>query len=204
KSESTEDFSIGVGIELGLQEHLVDRHKELVTTRPFDFVIGSIHQVNKMDPYYDDFYEGRTTLDALTEYLECTLRNLELFHDIDTLGHLDYIVRYASRVSGQHVTIDVEKYNDILEAIFKLLIDNDICLEVNTGAFRHGLPEPNPSVELLQFYYNLGGHLLTLGADAHTPEHVALKFEKIPTILKSIGFSSFQHYKQRKPTDIPL
>ncbi|MBQ2578440.1 MAG: DUF89 family protein, partial [Lachnospiraceae bacterium] len=83
KSESTEDFSIGVGIELGLQEHLVDRHKELVTTRPFDFVIGSIHQVNKMDPYYDDFYEGRSIEDALTEYLECTLRNPELFHDIE-------------------------------------------------------------------------------------------------------------------------
>ena len=204
KSESTEDFSVGVGIELGLQEHLVDRHKELVATRPFDFVIGSIHQVNKMDPYYDAFYEGRTIEDALTEYLECTLRNLERFHDIDTLGHLDYIVRYASRFSGEHITIDIEKYNDILEAIFKLLIDNDICLEVNTGAFRHGLPEPNPSIELLTFYHELGGRLLTLGADAHTPEHVALRFDAIPALLKDIGFTSLMHFERRRGTEIAL
>ncbi len=97
EEESNKDFSIGVGIELGLQEHLAKEHTAILSSNDFDFVIGSIHQVNKMDPYYDSFYEGRTMDEALNEYLECTLRNLEAFHDIDTLGHLDYIVRYATR-----------------------------------------------------------------------------------------------------------
>ncbi|MCR4999402.1 MAG: histidinol-phosphatase HisJ family protein [Lachnospiraceae bacterium] len=201
---STDDFSVGVGIELGLQEHLVKEHTSIIEGNDFDFVIGSIHQVYKKDPYYDSYYEGRSVDEALTDYLECTLRNLEVFHNIDTLGHLDYVVRYASRFMNKRIVIDVAKYKDILEAIFQLLIKNNICLEVNTGGYRHGLPEPNPSIELLTFYRDLGGHLLTLGADAHKPEDVAIQFEAVPDLLKSIGFQSITHFTSRRGTEIGL
>ena len=201
---STSDFSIGVGVELGLQEHLADKHQLLLNEENFDFVIGSIHQVHKKDPYYDSFYEGREPYDAFKEYLECTLDNLNAFHNIDTLGHMDYVVRYAKRFYGPEVALHVADFKDIIEAIFQLLIKNDICLEINTGGYRHGLPEPNPSVELLQFYRELGGHLLTLGADAHKPEHVALEFQRIPTLLKDLGFTSMVHFTNRRGTEIEL
>ncbi len=75
---------------------------------------------------------------------------------------------------------------------------------MNTGAYRSGLSEPNPSIELLKFYHAIGGRLLTIGADAHKPEHVGLRFEQIPTLLKDIGFSSYVHFQGRRGTEIAL
>lgn len=204
RDESISDFSIGVGVELGLQEHLVEKHQTLLQEHDFDFVIGSIHQVHKKDPYYDSFYEGRECIEAFKEYLECTLDNLKAFHNIDSLGHMDYVVRYAKRFYGPDATLQIANFQELIEAIFELLIQHDICLEVNTGAYRHKLGEPNPSIELLKFYRACGGHLLTLGADAHKPEHVALEFERIPSLLKDIGFDSIIHFQNRQGSEVGI
>ena len=49
---------------------------------PFDFVIGSLHLVNGMDPYYGKAFEGRTDADvyrdAFLETLECISRSATL------------------------------------------------------------------------------------------------------------------------------
>lgn len=204
-SECSDDsFHIGVGMELGLQEHLVSKHQELLSNYDFDFIIGSIHQVNKQDPYYDSFYDKRDAAGAFREYLEATYDNLNAFHDIDTLGHLDYIVRYAKRFFGEDTALLSSDFPELLEAIYRFLIAHDISLEVNTGAYRCGLTEPNPSIELLQFYYDCGGRAITIGADAHKPEHVGLAFEQLPELLRSVGFTTYRHYQGRTPSELPL
>ena len=37
-------------------------------------------------------------------------------------------------------------------------------------------------------YRELGGEIVTVGADAHRPEHVAYDFERAGEILRSCGF----------------
>lgn len=41
KEKYREKILVLAGIELGMQEHLVDRYEELLKKYPFDFVIGS-------------------------------------------------------------------------------------------------------------------------------------------------------------------
>ena len=50
-------------------------------------------------------------------------------------------------------------------------------IEVNTAGFKYGLGHPNPTEAVLLRYHELGGEILTLGADAHAPEHVAYAFD---------------------------
>ena len=45
----------------------------------------------------------------------------------------------------------------------------------------------------------LGGEIVTIGADAHRPEHVAFDFDKAGEILISCGFSYYAEFKGRKP-----
>ncbi|MBR1628124.1 MAG: histidinol-phosphatase HisJ family protein, partial [Lachnospiraceae bacterium] len=101
-AHSDEHFRIRVGIELGLQTHLVDEHTHMLHEQDFDYVIGSIHQIDGIDPYFDSYFEGRSFHDAYLDYFETTIENLEVFSDFDSLGHLDYICRYGQRFAKLH------------------------------------------------------------------------------------------------------
>lgn len=202
KDRYKDRITILFGVELGIQPHLSDRLTELTQAYPFDFIIGSSHLVHNKDPYYPAFYEGRPEKEAYHEYFESILENLNLpFTDYDSYGHIDYTVRYGPN-KNQFYTY--EAYADILDAILEALIRKEIALEVNTAGFKYGLGHPNPTEDVIRRYHQLGGRLLTIGADGHKPEHIAYDFDKIPALLKDCGFDSYTIYRQRKPEFLPL
>ena len=204
---TSDGFSLRIGIELGLQPHLAKRHAALLSEHSFDFVIGSIHQVGGADPYYDEFFEGRSFRAVYDIFLEETLANITAFSDIDTLGHLDYICRYGQRVAktrGEDGTFSYDNHAALIDEILSFLINHDIALEVNTGAYRYGYDEPNPSFAILSRYHALGGRLLTLGADAHSPSDVAAAFDLVIPRLIAGGFYSYFVFEKRNPVEIPF
>ena len=77
-------------------------------------------------------------------------------------------------------------------------------IELNTAGFKYGLGHPNPTESILKRYRELGGEIITIGADAHAPEHVAYDFDKVPAILKAAGFRYYTVFELRKPKFIPL
>ena len=204
KESSGTDFPVLFGLELGLQQHLIPRHEKLLSEYDFDYVIGSIHVVGGADPYYPGFYENRPVLEAYREYFTELYENLRAFPKVDALGHLDYIRRYATANLGPEGDLPYDQLSDLIDAILLFLIEKDISLEVNTGAFRCGLSEPNPSYRILNRYYKLGGRAITLGADAHRTEHVGLAFSSVLPRLRDIGFTSYRIYQNRTPVELPL
>lgn len=202
------DFYIGCGIELGLMPHLAKRHEKLLSENNFDFVIGAVHTVNGMDPFFPDFFEGSSILHFVESYFESTLENLMAFHDIDALAHLDYIMRYATKYAkerGEEIP-DIHKATiwSTIEAILHFLIKHDICLEINTSPIRKGFVAPNPPWDVIETYYKMGGRMITLGSDAHRPEHLADSFYAMAARLNFIGLSSQMVFKNRKPQEIPF
>ena len=194
-------FPVHLGIELGLQPHLAESHKDILTQYPFDFVIGSSHVVHGFDPYFPNFYEGRKEEDCYREYFESILENIQAFDGFDVYGHIDYVVRYGPTTNTNYVWTD---YQDIIDKILILLIEKGKGIEINTGGFKYGLGHPNPTEEIIRRYKELGGEIITIGSDAHTPAHIGYDFKKIPEILKNAGFDYFTVFKQRKPEFIPL
>lgn len=190
-----------LGIELGLQPHLAALHADILKQYPFDFVIGSSHVVHGVDPYYPVFYEGRTEKEGYREYFESILENIIAFDGFDVYGHIDYVVRYGPTRNENY---DWKDYRDILDEILKTLIAKGKGIEINTGGFKYGLGHPNPTEEIIRRYRELGGEIITIGADAHKPEHVAFDLKKVPNILKEAGFSYFTVFKKRKPEFIKL
>ncbi len=194
-------IDVRLGIELGLQPHLAALHKDILSQYPFDFVIASSHVVHGFDPYYPAFYEGRTEEACYREYFESILENIRAFDDFDVYGHIDYVVRYGPNRNEQY---SYALYSDIIDEILRLLIEKGKGIEINTGGFKYGLGHPNPTEEIIARYHALGGEIITIGADAHKPEHVAYAFEKVPEILKKAGFHYFTVFKQRKPVFVTL
>ena len=201
KDAYKEQIEIHFGIELGLQLHLGEYFHDLLEKYPFDFVIGSSHLVHGADPYYPEFFQGRSEQRAYMEYFESILENLSAFDEMDTYGHLDYIVRYGP---NQNKFYSYGRYQDILDEILRKLIKKNVGLEVNTGGYHYRLGEPNPCTAIIRRYKALGGKIITIGADAHTPDKVGYAFDRAAQVLKECGFRYYTIFKERKPEFLPL
>lgn len=201
KEEYAHRFPILWGVELGLQPDTVEGNKKIANSYPFDFIIGSSHEINHIDPYYPDFYEGRNEDDCYLDYFKAVVSNLHTDADFDVYGHLDYVVRYGPNKNNHY---SYQKFADTIDEILRLLIEKGKGLELNTAGFKYGLGHPHPTEDILRRYRELGGEIITLGSDGHTPEQVAWDFHKIPILLKEAGFSYFTVFKERKPQFIKL
>jgi histidinol-phosphatase (PHP family) len=189
------------GIELGLQPQVADMNRRVTHDYPFDFIIGSSHVVHGTDPYYPHYYEGRTEDAAYREYFESILENLQTDVDFDVYGHIDYVVRYGP---NQNRYYSYKKYADVIDEILRTLVVKGKGIEINTAGFKYGLGHPNPTEEILVRYRELGGEIITIGADAHAPEHVAYAFDRIPEILRQAGFRYYSVFSGRKPQFFPI
>ena len=191
-------IEVYTGVELGLQPHLGTAYNEWLRGRDFDFIIGSTHLVDRMDPYYPDFWEGRNADDGIRRYLEATLENITAFDDFDVYGHLDYIVRY---VPGCRAGFDYAKYADEVDAVLELLIEKGKGIEVNTGGYRAGLADPNPCADVVRRFRELGGRIITTGSDAHTPDCVGFGFDDALSLIRKCGFNHTTYFRGRKAFD---
>lgn len=196
KEKYQDRIEVRMGVEIGLQPHLGDYYRQLVGKYPFDFVIGSVHVVGSVDPYYPEFYEGRSDAQAYRQTMEETITNIKKIQDFDTLGHLDYVVRYGRNKAEEY---SYRRFADEIDEILRYLIEQGKGLELNTAGLKYGLPFAHPHPDVLRRYRELGGEILTVGADGHRPEHVAYDFAKAAEILTECGFRYYTEFVERKP-----
>ena len=102
------------------------------------------------------------------------------------------------------VAVTAEKSKEILDEILKRLVSKNIGLEVNTGGYHYGLGQPNPCACVIRRYKELGGEIITIGADAHSPEKIGYDFPKAASLLKECGFDYYTVFQDRKPQFLKL
>ena len=95
-------------------------------------------------------------------------------------------------------------FAELIDPILSELINRGIALEVNTAPLTKGMRYFNPLPDILSRYREMGGELITIGSDAHVPERIAGCFEETAEILRSLGFSHYAVYRERKPLMFPL
>lgn len=195
------EISLGFGVELGLQPHLKKELAVYAKSKDFDFIIGSSHLCNRKDPYYPAFFKGRNEDEAHREYFETVLACVKAVPYFDVYGHLDYVVRYGPTKNDNYT---YAKHADIFDKILDALIEQEKGIELNTGGFANGLGEPNPCFDILKRYHALGGEIITIGSDAHTPDQIAYAFDKAGEILKACGFKYYCIFQKRMPEFIKI
>ena len=189
-------INVRVGMELGIYPKVYDMCKEISSEYPYDFIILSSHTAGGMDPYRPEYWEKIDPIDGIKMYFEEILQNLQNYSDFDVYGHLDYCVRYTKTTPEQR---SLKHYKEIIREIFKIIVDEGKGIEVNSGGLRRkGFELFNPSTEILSFYKECGGKIITFGSDAHTPEDIACGIKDAYEILKGIGFEYIADFKERK------
>lgn len=187
------------GIEIGIQPHIIQKCDKVIDEGNFDFVISSMHTCDRNDLYNGDFYKGKTPREAYLKYFEEILYCIKNFKSFNVIGHLNILARYNEAVAKEKLY----NYFDILEVIFKALIERNKGIEVNTSSLRHS----NTlllSADVLKFYYELGGEIITLGSDTHVPNTLAYEFDYIYEILKDIGFKYISTFEKREPKFVKI
>ncbi len=213
KQRYADRISLFFGLELGLNVSYAAELTDYIHAHPdFDFVIGSTHSAqNGMDPYFSSFFDKPSSAsdewDPYRNYFEAALQNVRAFCSrnlFDSYGHLDYVLRCGPRRADGSCTERTSdwyyrQYADLIDPILEELIRHQKALELNTSPLKKGFPETNPGKAILKRYYELGGRLVTIGSDAHTPAAVAFGFDRAAALLSECGFRSYVTYEKRKP-----
>lgn len=189
------------GIELGLQPSVINENVLFAKSHDFDFIIGSSHLCNGIDPSCPEFYVGRDEEEAYREYFNSILNNINLFPNFDVYGHLDYVVRYGPNADTKY---SYDKYQDIIDKILKTLIENGKGIEINTGGINKGMRDVHPCTDIIKRYQEIGGEIITIGSDAHISKNIATHFERAENILRNCGFKYYTIFENRAPKFMKL
>ncbi|WP_446899408.1 histidinol phosphate phosphatase [Clostridium sp. LBM24168] len=187
------DDTMLLGVEIGMKEDCVEESRLIALENPFDYVIGSIHLLDNIDLYYDDFYKGKSKNEAYGKYLKDMFLNLKRFDFIDSLAHIDYICRYAVYADKE---LYYEEFSDILDEILKLIIQRGKCIELNTRRLSNKSSFKS-LCQIYRRYSELGGKYITIGSDAHMPGDIGNNFKEAVQISEDYNLK-IVYFKDRK------
>ncbi|MBE6553390.1 MAG: histidinol-phosphatase HisJ family protein [Ruminococcaceae bacterium] len=192
---AVEGLTVRRGVEYGLTLWNAPELKELLAARRFDFVIGSVHFVDGFDPYYPNFWQGKTVEQAFERYLEHTLDCVRIHADYDVLGHLNYVCK--SEHNPSHAPLRYADHREICDEILRELVRRGKGMEINTsGVDRAGAFLPDAA--FLRRFRELGGEIVTVGSDAHDEARVGQYVSQALDILREI-FGYVCTFEDRRP-----
>lgn len=183
------------GVEMGLKEYNQQQVKQDLQRRDFDFVLGSIHFVDEMDVYFEEYWEGKTVSQGERRFLEQTLACVRVHEDYDVLAHLTYLSKTRGHPCPR--PISYEEHREIIDEILRVLVSKGKGLELNTsGVDRCG--SYLPSIDYFKRFKELGGEIVTVGSDSHAPDRVGQYAHAACQMLKDL-FGHVCTFEARKP-----
>ena len=190
-------ITLRLGAELGDAVWGIRRMEAMLAQAPdLDFCIGSIHTLSEKmggrDLYYLSPRDEAETQACLADYLG-QVKKLAEWGKFQVLGHLTLPLRYLNEGRGMHITFD--GFEAEMEEIFRIIIPKGIGIELNTNRGNTPLPDE----KWLRMYRELGGRVITLGSDAHTPAAVGCAIRQGQALLASCGFTEYCTFQAGKP-----
>ncbi len=206
KINSEYNASILTGCEISEGFWHTEVYDSISQVNGFDVILGSVHLVKYKELTYAysaiDF--SKLTYETVCEYLDAYFDDMLTMIDtidFDVLSHLTCPLRY---ITGKYnIDIDIACYYDKISDILRKIIEKGIALEVNTSSFE-SINDFMPSKNIIKKYYDMGGYLITLASDAHTPNIQATYFNKAINVLKEIGFNNIFYFKNRRTYQITI
>ena len=187
-----------MGAELGECVAAFDVADSFLDTAPqLDFTIGSVHVYRLESGVWDDFCWVESDDPARWDWIAGRyldeLEKMVSWGRFTVLGHLTLPERYAWE--RHRVALNFDRYEERLRSILKAAVDRGLGIELNSNRGN----APLPGEKWLKIYRELGGEIITLGSDAHRPQHIACAMEERQELLKACGFAAFCTFDAGKP-----
>lgn len=190
-------LKIKAGIEISYLPEAENEIEKIISSYPFDYVLGGIHTLNHIDLSWDrecHLYFGTRSLAQIQQDYFSILRQAVQTGFFDCIAHLDIYKRYGIKQHGSDILII---HQGIVEPIFKEMAKRKIGLEINTSSLRRGMNDFLPSKEIVSLAAKNGIEIFTVGSDAHQLADLGDKIEEALKLLKELGLKNHVFNKRQ-------
>ncbi len=190
---------IRAGIEAGEPHRFGSILADMLGRFPWDYCVGALHWVGST-MIWDAHYYDQPQDQAYREYF-AELERAASCGGFDILAHMDAVKRYGAERYGP---FKPQHYEEEIRAVLRACALNDIAVEINTGTLRRPVRETSPGLQVLTWFRQEGGRWVTLGSDAHLPEHVGFGLEHCLDLARAAGFQVVAGFEGRRPIPYPI
>lgn len=185
------DVLCGIEAEVFPDEMHMQSMDKILDAYEWDFVLGSLHAHCRG---YINWLKDHKILDnneRINHYFR-HLREGVFSGRYDSMSHPDVIRTY-----GVVREFKPAEHEAVIRDFLQALVDQGICMEVNTSGLIKGDFEVHPDPLILDWASELGVKL-TIGSDSHQPDTVGRFFDTVQPMLLKKGFKNLYFFRGRK------
>lgn len=187
----------GIEAEVYPDEAHMESMDETLAAHPWDFVLGSLHA--QCQSYLTWLANKKVKSDAMR--IDSYFRHLKdgaQSGRYDSMSHPDVIRTY-----GVVNNFNPAEHEEVIRDFLQAVVDEDICMEVNTSGLTKGAYEVHPDPLILDWAGEMGVKL-TIGSDSHKPSAVGRFFSWVQPMLREKGFKDLYYFRGRKRQRIDM
>ncbi len=200
--EQNPDLQIRAGIELdndplhsAAGRNWIEKHWEKL-----DFVLGSVHFLDRVDQMFDSVPEGSVqfegrNIDAIYADYFRRVRDIANTGIIDCLAHLDLI-----KIHGHRSTADVAS---LVDETLEFIQERGLAIELSTAGWRKPVNELYPQDTVIESAL-AKGIPFTTASDAHSHVQLAENFSRLATKTAHLGICQISIFEKHKRINRPL
>lgn len=190
---------IRAGLEIGEPHRFGPQAQALLAAYPFDYALGSLHWVGDTIIFDRSFFQRPADEAYRAFFVE--LEAMTRAGGFDVLSHFDVPVRTGALIYEGY---DPRRYEDVIRPVLRNCIEHGIALDINTAALRSRVQVLTPGLDILRWYVEMGGRRVTLGSDAHRPEHLGAHLTQAIDTLRTAGLTHLTFFEARQPRLVSL
>jgi len=189
------EFKKRISIKLGCEIDYLPGNMEMIMNTineyDFDYLYGSVHFLDDWmidHPDHKSRFENQDLYKVYKDYFSLVEEAAEsrLF---DCISHIDVIKKFGYKPD--------KDLTCIYEQTAMTLKHANVCIDVNTSGLYKPVGEIYPQEKFLKICYKHNVPV-TLGSDAHKPEHVGRDFDKAVSLIKRAGYREIVRFSKRQ------
>jgi len=198
------EFIRGTPLRLGIEADFIpgaeDRTASLLESRPFDYVIGSVHFVGEhaVDHEGFDVWEENGDPDTVWRRYFQTLADAARAGLFDVLAHPDLV-----KVWGRARPVPERDPRFYYEPAVEAIAEAGIAVEVSTAGLRKPVEEIYPSRAFAELCVEAGAEF-ALSSDAHLPDQIGYGYDRALEFLAELGVERICVFEGRERRLEPL
>lgn len=194
--EANPDVGIRAGIELDNDpvhspagRRWVEQHWD-----ELDFVLGSVHFLDRPDQMFDTVpeggaqFEGRAIDDVYADYFR-RVREMAASGLVDCLAHIDLV-----KIHGHRPSVDV---GELAAETLDLIASRGLAIEFSTAGWRKPVNELYPSDELIALALEKGIPFTT-ASDAHSHVQLGENYDRLARRIRALGLREIAIFQRHR------
>lgn len=173
-----------------------EQTKAILDRYPFDYVLGSVHFLGNWGIDISP-ENGWPTADVDQAYLDYfrTMEKAISSGLFDVMAHPDLIKKFGHVPSFP--------LDEVYDSLARTAAEAGVAMEISSAGLFKDVGEAYPSLALLKRMFEHGVPI-TLGSDAHEPDHVGRALDQMVELAKEAGYTRLVTFSSRTATLVPM